>query len=82
MVGQIVDKAFRVANLLKRPLKDPLFTQREVLSQLMIKSQHTAFGIHHRFSSILYGDISSKILGIQFLSLITTRFLMNGGTGF
>lgn len=56
MVGQIVDKAFRVANLLKRPLKDPLFTQREVLSQLMIKSQHTAFGIHHRFSSILYGD--------------------------
>ena len=56
MVGQIVDKAFRVANLLKRPLEDPLFTQREVLSQLMIKSQHTAFGIHHRFSSILYGD--------------------------
>ncbi|MCO6460173.1 MAG: GH3 auxin-responsive promoter family protein [Saprospiraceae bacterium] len=56
MVGQIVDKAFRVANLLKRPLKDPSATQREVLIQLLIKAQHTAFGKQHRFSSIIYNN--------------------------
>ncbi|HMY83548.1 MAG: GH3 auxin-responsive promoter family protein [Saprospiraceae bacterium] len=61
MVGQIVEKAFRVANLLKRPLIDPSSSQKEVLTQLMIKAQNTSFGLHYKFSSLLYeSDIVEK----------------------
>lgn len=54
MLGHFVEKAFRVANLLRRPLKNPSLTQQEVLTQLMIKAQNTSFGLHYNFSSLLH----------------------------
>jgi len=54
VLGHFVEKAFRVANILRRPLKNPSLSQEQVLIQLMQKAQNTSFGLHYNFSSILH----------------------------
>jgi len=54
VLGHFVEKAFRVANILRRPLKNPSLVQSQILTQLMLKAQNTSFGIHYNFSSIIY----------------------------
>lgn len=53
MLGHFVEKAFRVANILRRPLKNPSFVQSQILISLLQKSQNTSFGLHYNFPSLL-----------------------------
>jgi len=60
MIGYLVERAFKVAGNLPKPLQNPILAQQATLRTLIDMAQNTAFGKHFAFNKMLnHKDIIS-----------------------